>query len=332
MEKTQAVFQLPSPFYLKLGGELLGAELSYTILGDESALQKKPTIWICHGLTGSGNPQEWWSELVGQGKCLDTQKFNVIGANMLGSCYGSTGPTSINPKSGKAYQAAFPEVSFEDQVEAFHLLKTHLGISSISLLIGGSMGGQLALRWANQYPKDVNVLALLACNARQVPWTTAFNEVQRQCLNSVENFEEAMVLARSIAMISYRSPEDFRLNQHGQHPDGRSKISTYLRHQGEKLAARFDRHSYVVLSKMMDGHALGESDGECQKALRTIDTSTLVIGISSDWLFPVEEQKFIAKNLHNGFYHEISSTKGHDGFLTETTKITQILQSKINFL
>ncbi len=287
----------------------------------------KRVIWICHALTANSNPTEWWDGLTGPGKLFDTDKFYIICANVLGSCYGTTGPTSVD-KDGKEYLLRFPQVTVRDTVKAHNILREALGIEQIDLITGGSIGGFQALEWAVTYSHIVDKLALIACNARVSPWGTAFNESQRLALLADPTFAEqrdsnggkkGLETARSIALLSYRSYEGYGISQ--KEPDRdflfAKRAGSYQQYQGEKLSARFDAYSYFTLTKSIDSHNIGRGRGGVVNALSKIKAHTLVIGIDSDVLFPIEEQRFMADNIPNATLMEIKSLFGHDGFLLE---------------
>ncbi|PKO99611.1 MAG: homoserine O-acetyltransferase [Bacteroidetes bacterium HGW-Bacteroidetes-8] len=287
----------------------------------------KRVIWICHALTANSNPTEWWDGLAGPGKLFDTEKFYIICANVLGSCYGTTGPTSVE-KDGKQYLLRFPQITVRDTVKAHNILREALGIEQIDLITGGSIGGFQALEWAVTYPHIIDKLALIACNARVSPWGTAFNESQRLALLADPTFTEqrdsnggkkGLETARSIALLSYRSYEGYGISQ--KEPDQdflfAKRAGSYQKYQGEKLSARFDAYSYFTLTKSIDSHNIGRGRGGVVNALSKVEANTLVIGIDSDVLFPIEEQRFMADNIPNATLMEIKSLFGHDGFLLE---------------
>ena len=300
----------------------------------------KRVIWICHALTANSNPLEWWEGLVGPGKLFDTEKFYIICANVLGSCYGSSGPASYN-KEGKRYLLGFPQVTVRDRVRAHNLLREALGIEKIDLITGGSIGGFQALEWAVTYPDIIKGLVLIACSARVSPWATAFNESQRMALladstflgfakdNNISGGKKGLEAARSIALLSYRSYEGYGITQKESHEDSlfAKKACSYQQYQGEKLSNRFDAYSYYTLTKSIDSHNVGRNRGGVEKALSQIEAKTLVIGIDSDVLFPIEEQRFMAKNIEGASFVQIESLFGHDGFLLEYPKTANAIQN-----
>lgn len=319
------VFRYSGKFETESGEVIDSLEICYHHSANYSP--DKRVIWICHALTANSNPTEWWDGLTGPGKLFDTDKFYIICANVLGSCYGTTGPTSVD-KDGKEYLLRFPQVTVRDTVKAHNILREALGIEQIDLITGGSIGGFQALEWAVTYSHIVDKLALIACNARVSPWGTAFNESQRLALLADPTFAEqrdsnggkkGLETARSIALLSYRSYEGYGISQ--KEPDRdflfAKRAGSYQQYQGEKLSARFDAYSYFTLTKSIDSHNIGRGRGGVVNALSKIKAHTLVIGIDSDVLFPIEEQRFMADNIPNATLMEIKSLFGHDGFLLE---------------
>lgn len=294
-----------------------------------------PVIWICHALTANSNPQEWWDLLVGEGNFFDTKKYRIICANVIGSCYGSTGPSSLD-ENGEQYLLRFPKVTVRDIVASMELLRKHLEIKSIDFLIGGSIGGFQALEWSISNPDLIKSVALVACNAQITPWATAFNESQRMALyaddsffkqESIEGGKKGLAAARSVALLSYRSYDGYSIGQKEENPDFlfANKSCTYQVYQGKKLVDRFNAYSYYTLTKSVDSHNIGRNRGGNENALSLVKAKTVVIGIDSDALFPVSEQKYIARNINGAVYEEISSKYGHDGFLLESEQIAAII-------
>ncbi len=319
------------PFKLESSATLPELTIAYHTHGQ---LNEKGdnVVWVCHALTANSNPVDWWPELVGEGKLLDPKEYFIVCANMLGSCYGSTGPATIDPNSGKAYGLDFPIITIKDMVAAHELLRAHLGIDQIKLAIGGSMGGQQVLEWAVLQPDLFENIAVLATNARHSPWGIAFNEAQRMSLLADPSLQKGgpdagkagLEAARAIAMLSYRSYQTYQTTQSEKNDEKINDFlaSSYQRYQGSKLQKRFDAYSYLCLSKAMDSHNLGRHRTGVEAALGAIKARTLVIGIQSDLLFPVEEQAFIANHIPNARLEIIDSIYGHDGFLIEATAIT----------
>ncbi len=328
--------KINAPFPLEGGAVLPELTIAYTTYGQLSESQDN-VIWICHALTANADPAEWWPGLVGEGKLFDPAKHFIVCANMIGSCYGSSGPASVDPASGKPYRQHFPQVTIRDMVRGHQLLQAHLGINRIELAIGGSMGGQQVLEWAITDPGLFRHIVILAANARHSPWGIAFNEAQRMAIeadpslgnDSPEAGLRGLEAARAIAMLSYRNYETY---QHAQtEPDDEKldgyRASSYQRYQGLKLRKRFDVYAYLTLSKAMDSHHVGRGRASLEAALQTIRAKTLVIGIGSDILFPVSEQAEIASLVPNGRLEIIESIYGHDGFLIEDEQITQLVKA-----
>ena len=330
------IFKYPYKFPLELGQELSNFELAYTTHGTLNA-DSSNVLWICHALTGNADPTDWWDGLVGDGNYYDPKDWYIVCVNVLGSHYGSTNALSINPETNQPYFHTFPEVTIRDNISAFELLREHLNIDKIHTLIGGSLGGQQAVEWAVTNPDLIQNLVLIATNAVFSPWGIAFNESQRMAIKSDATWQNqspeaglnGMKVARSIALLSYRNYDTYDFTQARDSNDQIAdfRAAGYQQYQGDKLAKRFDAFSYWALTKIMDSHNVGRNRGSAITALKKILAKTLVIGISSDILFPPTEQRFLAKYIPDAEYQEINSLYGHDGFLIEYKQLRQILGS-----
>lgn len=314
------------PLPLESGAVLPFFEVAYCTYGTMNEA-KDNVVWICHALTANADAADWWDGLVGEGKLFDPAKYFVVCANILGSYYGSTSPVSINKATEKPYGAEFPILTIRDLVQAHIALADKLGVDKIKLLIGGSLGGQQCMEWAITQPDRIENLALIATNARHSAWGIAFNEAQRMALKGGES---GLAAARAIAMLSYRNYEMYERTQ----TDDEDKIdayraSGYQQYQGEKLSKRFDPHCYYILSKAMDTHNVGRGRGGAEKALAAIKAKTIVVGISSDLLFPLQEQEYLARHIDGGQFFAIDSPYGHDGFLIESGQLTDIIKQTI---
>lgn len=308
---------ISDPLQLECGETISNVKIGYHTFGQLNE-DKSNVVWIFHALTGNSDPTEWWPGMVGEDCLIDPNKHFIICANMLGSCYGSTEPEDFN----------FPLVTIKDQVKCFKLLRSHLKVDKIKIGIGGSMGGQQLLEWTLQEPNLFEVIVPIGTNAQHSPWGIAFNESQRMAIkiDPVKGIETA----RAIAMLSYRHYNTYKETQSDS--DNRSddfSASSYQRYQGEKLKKRFSSFSYYYLSKAMDSQNVGRSFESIEAALKRIKSKAVVIGIDTDVLFPVEEQKFIADNIPNAEFHELESLYGHDGFLIETKQLSEILGSVV---
>ena len=328
-------FDYKYSFPLESGESLPGFRLAYTTRGTLSSDQSN-VVWVCHALTGDADAGDWWGGMVGAGKYFDPTRDFVVCANVLGSCYGSTGPLSINPATGKSFHHAFPTLTIRDMVNALDLLRQELGIEKIHTCIGGSVGGEQALEWAVLQPNLIQNLVLIAASAIASPWCIAFNEAQRMAIEADPTWTEkrddagkaGMKAARAMAMISYRNYDTYGFTQaldNNEQLDG-YKAAGYQRYQGEKLADRFNAFTYWTLSKVMDSHNVGRNRGSILNALGQIKSRTLVIGIRSDLLFPPSEQQFLARHIPDAAYEELDSLYGHDGFLIEFRPLTTLIR------
>ncbi|MEO5681131.1 MAG: homoserine O-acetyltransferase [Chitinophagaceae bacterium] len=332
------IFTYHQSFTLESGSVLPGYHLAYTTYGSLNK-NKDNAVWIFHALTANSDPAEWWAGLVGHGKLFDPALHFIVCVNMPGSCYGSTGPLDINPQTNAPYYHDFPFFTTRDMVRAYQPLKDLLGIRKIHMGIGGSMGGQQLLEWAITEPELFDCIFPIATNARHSAWGIAFNASQRQAIETDVSWPdknelagiEGMKTARSIALISYRNYETYEAGQADAENERLTNFrsESYQRYQGEKLAKRFNAFSYYFLSKAMDAHNLGRQRSSTAEALQQIKAKTLVIGIESDILFPLEEQQYLAKNIPGAAYVSIHSTYGHDGFLLEFEQIQYCIN---NFL
>lgn len=296
--------------------------------------KKDNVVWVCHALTANANVLDWWEGLFGRYNLFDPKEYFIVCANMPGSCYGSFGPaTPLDNK--RPLWDSFPQLTVRDVAFAFDGLRKALEIKSISVLIGASLGGQQALEWSIINPEVCQSLVLIATNAKHSAYGIAFNESQRLAIKadptygngSVSGGRAGLVAARSIALLSYRSYTIYQATQDDNFTGANTrKANRYQRYQGEKLAKRFNAYSYVCLTEMMDSHDVGRGRTSLESALNTVEAKTLVVGITSDQLFPVSEQKFIASKIPGAEYTEISSDYGHDGFLVETEKLSLILE------
>lgn len=357
MEKR--VFKYNTEFVLESGESLPGIEICYHISkeynvpgsdgveadGGLTETAPKKVVWITHALTANSNPCEWWDTIVGEGKYLDPRKYTIICANILGSCYGSTSPLSINPKTDRPYMLDFPKITVRDVVACHELLRKELGIKSIDLLVGGSVGGFQALEWSISNQDIIKNMVLLACGARVTPWLGAFNETMRMALYTDPTFEaqeyeitqgratakggkKGLAAARALALISYRSYTGYLTTQPETDTDTMwcSRVGSYQQYQGRKLVDRFDAYSYNSMVYITDSHNVGRYRGGVEQALQQVKAKTICVGINSDYLFPCCEQQFMANHIPGAEYRVISSLFGHDGFLLEWKQITEIFK------
>ena len=329
-------FKYSKPFTLEIGEVLPEITVAYTTLGTLNEA-KNNVVWVCHALTGSAEVGDWWSGLVGEDKLFDPAEYYIVCANVLGSHYGSTSALSINPKTDRAYFHDFPFISIRDIVKSFELLCNHLNINKINTCIGGSLGGQQAVEMAIMYPDLIENLVLIATNAQFSPWGIAFNETQRMAIAADPTWEnnneyagkDGLKIARAVALLSYRNYQTYSITQQRSNEplDRKFRAATYQHHQGEKLESRFNAFSYWTLTCIMDSHDVGRSRGDVKEVLQTIKANTLVLGIESDVLFPINEQQFLAKHIPKAKLEIIDSLYGHDGFLIENQLLTKVIRT-----
>ncbi len=331
----QYTYKHKIPFELESGEKIPRYELFYHTWGTLNP-NKNNVIWICHALTANSDAVEWWDGIVGVGKLYDPTNFFIICHNMYGSCYGSTSPLSTNPITQKLYLRDFPQYTTRDSARTVDELRKELGIEKIHTLVGGSMGGMVALEWAILQPEVFQNLVLLATCSNASPWCVALNETQRMCIESDTTWYEdhakagknGLRAARAVALLSYRNYQAYQQTQSETDIEkiDHYRAQTYQVYQGEKLVSRFNTHAYYFMSKAMDAHHVGRGRGSLESALQEIKSNTIVIGISSDMLFPVEEQISLAERIEGAEYAEIDSFYGHDGFLIESKAITEIVK------
>jgi homoserine O-acetyltransferase len=298
----------------------------------------EPVVWICHALTANSDPEDWWPSLVGPGKLFDTERMFIICANVPGSAYGSSGPRTIDPKTGKPYYFSFPEVTVRDMAATNLAVLDFLGIGKVDLLIGSSIGGFQAIEMATIRPDSFAKAAFIATAPRISPWLSATAEAQRMALEADPSFRACGSLdggatglrcARAQALISYRCFRGYGKTQSEADPDTlfAGRAASYERYQGEKLVRRgFDAYSYYYLCNALDSHNLGRGRGGVDAALSLIKAETLVIEVDTDMIFPPEEVRSWYRSIPNVTLGHISSDFGHDGFLLEYDQLTNYLK------
>ncbi len=337
------IFNYNQPFELESGESLPGFHLTYTTHGKLNT-EKNNVVWIFHALTANSNPIEWWPGLVGEGKYFDPAKDFIICVNKPGSPYGSISPISINPLTNEPYYNLFPVFSIRDIVKSFQLLKSYLGITTIKVGLGGSTGGMQLLEWAIEEPALFEHIVPIATNAVLSPWAIAFNAAQRMAIEADSTWQDksykagqkGLAAARSIALLSYRHYNGYDITQFRDKAfvplsdDVQYAADNYQRYQGLKLVNRFNALCYYRLSQTMDSHDVGRDRTSVSIALKKITAKTLVIGITSDVLYPISEQEFLQKKIPGATLLSICSEYGHDGFLLEYKKITTALTEFIN--
>lgn len=327
--------QTNESFQLESGKLLPGLTLAYDTYGKLNEA-KDNVVWVCHALTANSDVFDWWPGLVGENCVINPNDHFIICVNIIGSCYGSSGPLTINPEKNQPYYSSFPVVTIRDMINSFILVRKKLGIEKIKLLMGGSMGGYQVLEWCLMEPGIIQNSFVITTSASESAWGIAIHTAQRLAIeadqtwkdNSADAGKHGTKAARAIGMLTYRNYKIFHDKQ--TDPDisktDNYKASGYILHQGNKLAERFNAQSYWLLTKSMDSHNIARGRyHSLEEALTKIQQPTLVIGIDSDILCPVAEQKFLAEHIPNSTLHIISSDYGHDGFLVETETISRHL-------
>jgi homoserine O-acetyltransferase len=322
---SQNTYKHQGDFLLESGQKIPDLELVYHTYGELNE-NRSNVVWAFHALSANADVMDWWPGLFGDNDYFNPQEYHIICVNVLGSPYGSTRPNDEN----------FPLYTVRDVVKAHLLLADVLNISHIHVAIGGSFGGSQAIEFAYSFEGLIDNLILIASSAKESAWGIAIHESQRMAMKADPTFglpeggSDGIKAARAIGMLTYRSVRSFETQQTNY--DDRVDdfdVSSYIQYQGVKFDRRFDSLSYYYLSKCMDTHNIGRDRGGVEQALNQIGTKTLVIGIDSDMLLPTRLQRFIASCLPNGYYREINSDFGHDGFLIETEKLTQTISKFI---
>ena len=350
---------------LQLGGSFGPVTLAYETWGTLNAAGDN-VVLITHALTGNTHAHDaerphdtkvaWWNPLIGPGRFFDTSRYFVVCSNILGGCYGSTGPSSLDPETGQPYGMRFPVVTIRDMVRAQRRLIEHLGARRIAMVAGGSIGGQQALEWAVAYPELVEKVIVVAATAALTAQAVAFSEVQRQAILSDprwqqgnyapgEGPEAGLAIARMLAMITYQSEESMEMRfarrearrvdiaSPGGYADlgKRFDVEGYLYYQGNSLVQRFDANSYLYISRAMDLYDVSEGYASLEAALRRVRSKALFIGIRSDFLFPAARVRWLAGQVSavggDASYVELDSPHGHDAFLKEWEQMNDALNT-----
>lgn len=328
---------LGQPFALESGASLPEVRIAYRTWGRLNATGDNAIV-VCHALTGSADADAWWASLFGPGRTLDPERDFIVCSNVLGGCYGTTGPSSPAP-DGKPWGARFPRVTVRDQVALQMALADRLGITGIRFVIGGSMGGLQALEWALLDPQRVGAVVSIAASGRHSAWCAAWSEAQRLALAADPLFRDGhydqaappqagLAAARAVAMLTYRSPASLAVrfgrasgreifSERARAPDELA-IRGWLRHHGQALCERFDANSYLCLLDAMDSHDLARNRGLYEQVLKQIEQPVLVGSVISDALYVPDEQRNLAFLLPRGELFEIDSEHGHDGFLIDS--------------
>ncbi|OEU18979.1 homoserine O-acetyltransferase [Fragilariopsis cylindrus CCMP1102] len=327
-------------FILENSVVLPQAELRYQTYGQLNEA-KDNVVVVCHALTGNASLHTWWGDLMGANKAFDSSKYLIVCCNILGSCYGSTNPQSINPETNTPYGKDFPDVSVKDTVKLqLKLIKEEIGASSIKCVIGGSFGGMQTMEFAVQGGSPfVRSIIPIACGASHTAWQIAISEVQRQAIYADPNWEDkpflatkGLEVARQMGMISYRTAHGYcsKFGRDHRDKDGTYgsnsswQVKSYLEYQGKKFIDRFDPITYVKMTEQMDSHDLARNRGSSvAEVLQRVEIPACVLGIDSDVLYPLCEQEEIVEHMPNSELKIIHSNDGHDGFLIEQDQVNR---------
>ena len=353
-------FRHSGPFAFRSGQTIEGFTLRYETYGAMNATRDN-AILICHALSGdhhcagwhspSDRKPGWWNNLIGPGKAVDTRRFFVVCANVLGGCQGSTGPSSIEPATGRPYGIRFPFVTIPDMVYAQKLLLDRLGVPELHAVMGGSMGGMTALMFAMEYPQFTRRQVIMASTANESAQAIAFNEVGRQAIMQDPAWNNGdyprdggprvgLAIARMMAHITYLSDAgmDRKFGRRKRESaggeaytfDAQFEVESYLRHQGESFINRFDANSYLYITRAIDQFDPARAAGSLEQAFAPVQAESLVVGFASDWLFPPEQNRAIALALlragKRASYAELATDLGHDSFLLESEELYALVR------
>jgi homoserine O-acetyltransferase len=314
---------LKKPLVLERGRTLENVTIAFQTYGKRDTSQNNAVLAF-HALTGGATAGEWWSEILGE-------EYFVISPNCIGSCYGSTGPESIDPQAGKPYHADFPEITIRDIARSTLLLLDELGIENISLAIGGSFGGMIVFELALLAPGRIRRIAPISCGAEHTAWRIAFSSVIRKIIEegiANGNTDHAFELARQVAMISYRSSGEFEERfARDRNISTLFEVESYLEHQGKKIVERFSPYSYIALTRAMENYSIFEGRrGSREQIISQITQPSLLLGANSDILYPESELRELAQILPKGIYYTLDAPWGHDSFLLAEEQLKKHVQ------
>jgi homoserine O-acetyltransferase len=332
---TAGSLELPGPFRLDSGERLPSVTVAYRTWGRLDG-DGGNGVLVCHALTGSPDVDRWWGALLGEGRALDPRRDFVVCSNVLGSCYGTTGPATRRPGSSVRWGPDFPEITVRDMVRVQALLLDALGVRRLRLVLGGSLGGMQVLEWALLRPDRVDAIVPIAVSARHSAWCIGISEAQRQAIYADPRWRDGrypeddppsagLAAARAVAMLTYRSRESLETRFSRAQNDGVYSVESWLHHHGRALVDRFDANTYVTLTRAMDTHDVGRGRGGWREALASLQTPTLVVTIDSDLLYPPVEQEELAAALPLGRLERLRSPHGHDAFLIEGEAVNALV-------
>jgi homoserine O-acetyltransferase len=360
MTEARQYLKIPGDFELRHGGVLQTPTIAFETWGELNA-NRDNAVLVFTGMSPSAHAASsrldpapgWWEDMIGPGRPLDTRRYYVICVNSLGSCFGSTGPASTDPATGEPYRLSFPVLTLEDVATSGKALLDHLGITSLYSLVGPSMGGMTSLAFAAMYPDVARSLVLISCGSRSLPFATALRSLQREMIRKDPAWLDGqyppdappltgMRLARKLGMITYRSAQEWkqrfgRERIAAEHETGDMfgpdfSVESYLEHHAQKFTGQFDANCYLYLSRASDLFDLADHGGSIDAALKSVSADrVLVIGVETDFLFPIEQQRELARAFEKAGRRvnlvELSSLQGHDSFLVDMDAFRPVLCS-----
>jgi homoserine O-acetyltransferase len=357
---ARRMVRLPGPFEMRHGGVLFEVDIAYETWGELSAERDNVVLVVtglspgAHAASSAQDPSPgWWEEIIGPGQAIDTERFHVVCVNSLGSCHGSTGPASIDPRTGERYRLAFPVLTIEDIAKAAREALRANGIERLRAVVGPSLGGMTALAYVIQFPDELSALLTISSAARATPFAIAIRSLQREAIRSDPAWKAGqyapdeppatgMRLARKLGLITYRSAREWRERFGRERVDVRDardgpfgvefEVESYLESHARKFVGGFDANCYLYLSRSMDLFDVAEHGGTVEAGLGRIRAEqTLVIGVETDFLFPLDQQEELAAILRGQGrrvrFEALPSIQGHDSFLVDMDRFQPVVSS-----
>lgn len=332
-----AYYESHEPLRLELGGEIAEVRVAYRTWGKLNS-DGSNAVLICHALTGNADADLWWDGMFAEGGAFDETQDFLVCSNVLGSCYGTTGPLSTNPLTGRHYGPDFPRITIRDMVHLQRRLLDFLGVHTLKLVVGASLGGMQVLEWGLCYPDMVRALMPMGISGRHSAWCIAQSEAQRQAIAADGEWNDGwydplrqpakgLAAARMMAMCTYRCFENFKLRFGRELQDEHTfKVESYMRYQGKKLVGRFDANTYITLTRAMDLHDVARGRGGYEEVLNSVSVPVEILSIDSDILYLKEEQEELARLIPGSRLLFLDEPYGHDAFLIDIDRVSRMVR------